>query len=103
MQIDIREEQLGRRSHLDLGLVGGIAESLLALLPRFERKSDRSYLNVCLNNYRETREGLNDLATGKPGQRPIHLQYLATILNEVSAEDAIFTVDVGTPVIWAAR
>ena len=103
LQIDIREEQLGRRSHLDLGLVGGIAETLPALIPRIDQKSDRSYLNVCLNHYRETREGLNDLATGKPGQRPIHPQYLATILNEVSAEDAIFTVDVGTPVIWAAR
>jgi len=43
------------------------------------------------------------LATGRPGQRPIHPQYVAKILNEVAAEDAIFTVDVGTPVIWAAR
>ncbi len=103
LQIDIREEQLGRRSHLDLGLVGGIAETLPALLPRITQKTDRSYLNICLNHYREARRGLDDLATGKPGQRPIHPQYLATILNEVASDDAIFTVDVGTPVIWAAR
>ena len=103
LQIDIREEQLGRRSHLDLGLVGGIAETLPALLPRIAQKSDRSYLDVCLSHYREARKGLDDLATGKPGQRPIHPQYLAKTLNEVASEDAIFTVDVGTPVIWAAR
>jgi pyruvate dehydrogenase (quinone) len=103
LQIDIREEQLGRRSHLDLGLVGGIAETLPALLSRIDQKSDRSYLNVCRNHYRETRQGLDDLATGRPGQRPIHPQYLARILNEVAAKDAVFTVDVGTPVIWAAR
>lgn len=103
LQIDIREEQLGRRSHLDLGLVGGIAETLPALLPRVIQKTDRSYLETCLNHYREARKGLDDLATGKPGQRPIHPQYLAKVLNEVASDDAIFTVDVGTPVIWAAR
>ncbi len=103
LQIDIREEQLGRRSHLDLGLVGGITETLSELLPRITQKTDRTYLEVCLSNYREARKGLDDLATGKPGQRPIHPQYIAKILDEVAGPDAIFTVDVGTPVIWAAR
>lgn len=103
LQIDIREEQLGRRSHLDYGAVGDIAETLPALLPRINQKTDGSYLSICLNHYREARKGLDDLATGKRGQRPIHPQYLAKILNEVASDDAVFTVDVGTPVIWAAR
>lgn len=103
LQVDIREEQLGRRSHLDLGLVGDVGETISALLPRVVQKSDRDYLDACLNHYREARKGLDDLATGRPGQRPIHPQYVAKVLNEVAAEDAIFTVDVGTPVIWAAR
>ena len=103
LQVDIREEQLGRRSHLDLGLAGGVAETLSALIPRLTQKKDRSYLEMCLNHYREARKGLDDLATGRPGQRPIHPQYVAKVLNEVAADDAIFSVDVGTPVIWAAR
>ena len=103
LQIDIRAEQLGRRSHLDLGLVGGIAETLSELLPRITQRTDRAYLEVCLSNYREARKGLDDLATGKPGQRPIHPQYVAKMLNEVAGPETIFTVDVGTPVIWAAR
>ncbi len=103
LQIDIRAEQLGRRSHLDLGLVGGIAETLSELLPRITQRTDRTYLDVCLSNYREARKGLDDLATGKPGQRPIHPQYVAKMLNEVAGPETIFTVDVGTPVIWAAR
>jgi pyruvate dehydrogenase (quinone) len=103
LQVDIREEQLGRRSHLDLGVVGHVGETITALLPRVAQKTDRGYLDACLNHYREARKGLDDLATGRPGQRPIHPQYVAKILNEVAAEDAIFTVDVGTPVIWAAR
>src|SRR5207237_406816 len=43
------------------------------------------------------------LAVGRPGHGPIHPQFLARTLDEVAAEDAIFTVDVGTPVVWAAR
>jgi pyruvate dehydrogenase (quinone) len=103
VQIDIREEQLGRRSRVDLGIVGGIAETLRAVLPVIRQKQDRAHLDAALSHYREARKDLDDLATGKPGQLPIHPQYVAKVLNEVAADDAVFTVDVGTPVIWAAR
>ena len=103
VQIDIRGEQLGRRSHVDLGVLGGAAETVRALLPALEQKQDRRHLDASLSHYREARKDLDDLATGKPGQRPIHPQYLAKVLNDLAAEDAVFTVDVGTPVIWAAR
>lgn len=103
LQVDLREEQLGRRSHLDYGVVGDVAETISVLMPRVTQKSDRSYLDACRSHYYEARKGLDDLATGRPGQRPIHPQYVARVLNEVAAKDAIFTVDVGTPVIWAAR
>jgi len=103
LQVDIRGEQLGRRSRVDLGIQGGAVETLRALLPAIEQKQNRSHLEESLNNYREARKGLDDLATGKPGQLPIHPQYVAKVLNELASEDAIFAVDVGTPVIWAAR
>jgi pyruvate dehydrogenase (quinone) len=103
VQIDIRGEQLGRRSHVDLGVVGGVAETLRALLPEIEQKQDRRHLDASLEHYRTTRKDLDDLATGKPGQLPIHPQYVARVLDELAAEDAVFTVDVGTPVIWATR
>ncbi|MGB7546434.1 MAG: ubiquinone-dependent pyruvate dehydrogenase [Terracidiphilus sp.] len=103
LQIDIRGEQLGRRSRVDLGIQGGAVETMRALLPAIEQKRNRSHLEESLDHYREARKGLDDLATGKPGQLPIHPQYVAKVLNELASEDAIFTVDVGTPVIWAAR
>jgi pyruvate dehydrogenase (quinone) len=56
-----------------------------------------------LDHYREARKDLDDLATGKLGQLPIHPQYVARVLDELAAEDAVFTANVGTPVIWAAR
>ena len=103
VQIDIREEQLGRRSRVDLGVVGGVAETLRALLPAIKQKKNRSHLDASLEHYREARKDLDALATGKPGQLPIHPQYVAKVINDLAAADAVFTADVGTPVIWAAR
>jgi pyruvate dehydrogenase (quinone) len=102
-QVDIRPESLGRRTRLDLGLLGDIGPTIVALLPKLNVKQDRSHLDESLANYRKAREGLDDLATGKPGHRPIHPQYLARLLSEQAAEDAVFTFDVGTPTVWAAR
>jgi pyruvate dehydrogenase (quinone) len=103
VQIDIRGEQIGRRAKIDLGLVGDVKSTLSALLPQLTAKPDEAHLAAALKDYREARKGLDDLASGEPGEKPIHPQYVAKVLNELGAEDAVFTCDVGTPTIWAAR
>ncbi len=102
-QIDIRGEQIGRRTRVHLGLVGDVGATLGALLPRLSPKTGDEHLKACLDHYRRAREGLDELASGKPGQTPIHPQYVAKILDEQASDDAVFTCDVGTPTIWAAR
>jgi len=103
IQIDIRGEQIGRRTKVDLGLVGGVRATLAALSPQLETKLNDAHLSASLKHYSEARRGLDDLATGKPGEKPIHPQYVAKVLDELAAEDAVFSCDVGTPTIWAAR
>ena len=103
IQIDIRGEQIGRRTRVDLGLIGDVKTTLMALLPRLNRKQDGKHLGDSLRHYRTARQGLDDLASGEPGRKPIHPQYVAKVLDEVAADDAIFSCDVGTPTIWAAR
>jgi pyruvate dehydrogenase (quinone) len=103
IQIDIRGEQIGRRTKVDLGLVGDVKDTIVALGTQLISKSDDGHLSASLKDYRDARKGLADLATGEPGQKPIHPQYVAKILDEFAAEDAVFTCDVGTPTIWAAR
>jgi len=102
-QVDLRPENLGRRTRLDLGLVGDVRPTIAALLPKLKVKADRSHLDGALANYRKAREGLDDLATGKAGRKPIHPQYVARLIDQHAADDAVFTFDVGTPTIWAAR
>jgi pyruvate dehydrogenase (quinone) len=103
LQVDVRGEQIGRRTPVDLGLIGRVDDTLDELVPLLEDKLDRSYLDACLEHYKAARKGLDDLAVGEPGRTPIHPQYVAKVLNELAAEDAVFTCDVGTPTIWAAR
>jgi pyruvate dehydrogenase (quinone) len=102
-QIDLRAENLGRRCHLDLGLVGDVGATIAALLPKLKVSSSDAHLKTSLANYQKAREGLNDLAVGKAGSKPIHPQYVAKVVSDLASEDAVFTCDVGTPTIWAAR
>src|ERR1700740_2785474 len=103
VQIDLRGEQLGRRTKLDFGFVGDTKTTLRGLLPKLEQNRDDHHLKESLEHYRKTRNGLDELATGDSGKKPIHPQYVARVLDQLAAEDAIFTCDVGTPTIWAAR
>src|ERR1700677_1024957 len=103
VQVDIRGEKLGNRAPLTMGLVGDVQNTIAALLPRLRDKSDRTFLDKALRHYQASRKDLDDLATGRAGHKPIHPQYLTKLLSDAAAEDAIFTCDVGTPTIWAAR
>jgi pyruvate dehydrogenase (quinone) len=103
IQIDIRGEQIGRRTKIDLGLVGDVKSTLTALGPKLRKKTDETHLSASLKHYAEARKGLDDLATGESGEKLIHPQYVARVLDELAAEDAVFSCDVGTPTIWAAR
>src|SRR6201993_3234710 len=103
IQVDRLGEQIGRRTPVDLGLIGNVKDTLEVLTPLIESKTDRSYLDTCLDHYKNARKSLDDLAVGEPGRTPIHPQYVAKILDELAAEDAVFTCDVGTPTVWSAR
>ena len=103
LQVDVRGEQIGRRTPVDLGLIGRVTDTLDELLPLLEDKQDRSHLDTCLEHYKSARKGLDDLAVGEPGRTPLHPQYVTKLLDELAAEDAVFTCDVGTPTVWAAR
>jgi len=102
-QVDIRPENLGRRGRLDLGLVGDVKTTLSALIPMLRKRTDTRHLEKALAHYTKTRKGLDDLAAGVPGRRPIHPQFLVRTLDELSSADAVFTCDVGLPTLWAAR
>ena len=103
VQIDLRGEQIGRRTKVDFGFVGDTKTTLRALLPKLKQNAHEIHLKESLEKYREARQGLDDLAQCDFCGTPIHPQYVAHLLDQLADEDAIFTCDVGTPTIWAAR
>src|SRR5215472_12363961 len=102
VQIDVRGEQLGRRTRLDYGFVGDTKTTLSALLPKLQQNNHREHLKTAREHYRNARKGLDDLSTNSR-RSPIHPQYVTRVLDQLAAQEAIFTCDVGTPTIWAAR
>lgn len=103
VQIDIRGGHLGRRSPLHMGLIGDIGPTLSALMPRLSENTDRRFLDSSQAHYHRARTQLDDLATPRGAQQPLHPQYLTARVSEAADDDAIFTAEVGTPTVWAAR
>jgi pyruvate dehydrogenase (quinone) len=103
VQVDMRGEQIGRRTVVDVGLIGTVKDTIGGLLPLLGPKKDSAHLKDSIEHYQRTRKSLDDLAVGKPGTSPLHPEYVTRVLDETAAGDAVFTADVGTPTIWAAR
>ena len=102
-QVDIRGEQIGRRAPVDLAVVGDVRSTIRALLPLLEQERDDTHLTQAQGHYAKARKGLDDLASGTSGRRPIHPQQIAKAINDQAADNAVFTCDVGLPTVWAAR
>lgn len=102
-QVDIRAESLANRTPIELGVLGDVGATARALLPRLKPKAERSFLDAAVKHYQRARADLDKLAEGGPGDGKIHPQYLSRLVSELADDDAVFTCDVGTPTVWAAR
>ncbi|MGW5385321.1 ubiquinone-dependent pyruvate dehydrogenase [Nocardia sp. NPDC003963] len=103
VQVDIRGSHLGRRTPIDVGMVGDVRDTIDALRPLLSRKTDSTHLDRSRRHYQRTRRSLDALAANDRDRTPIRPEYVAGVVNRLAADDAVFTFDVGSPTIWAAR
>ncbi|MFE1349278.1 pyruvate dehydrogenase [Streptomyces sp. NPDC058757] len=104
VQVDVRPEHLGRRSRLDLAVWGDVRETLRCVTPRIRERTDRRFLDKMLKKHADALEGVVKAYTRKVEKHtPIHPEYVASVLDELADEDAVFTVDTGMCNVWAAR
>jgi pyruvate dehydrogenase (quinone) len=103
VQIDLRAQNIGRRTAVDLGLVGDIRETVSALLPLVTAKTNRSNLSAALALTREWDESLQHYVRKAESHGQIRPEYLVATLDRLAADDAYFSVDTGTACIWGAR
>ena len=102
-QVDVRPENIGRRTPVDLGIVGDVKATLAGLLPTLKAERSGAHLAQARGHYARARKALDELAAGTGSGRLIHPQQVAKALSDHAAADAIFTCDVGLPTVWAAR
>ncbi|WP_030211895.1 pyruvate dehydrogenase [Streptomyces bikiniensis] len=104
VQVDVRAEHLGRRSRLDLAVWGDVRETLRCVIPRVRAKKDRRFLDKMLKKHADALEGVVKAYTRKVEKHvPVHPEYVASVIDELADEDAVFTVDTGMCNVWAAR
>ena len=103
IQVDVRGEQIGRRTAVDVPLVGTVKDTVDALLPKLRAKTDDAHLARMREEYGRSRHRLDESAVNDRNRSPLHPQFVAKTIDELADPDAVFVPDVGTPVIWAAR
>ncbi|MFY4774706.1 ubiquinone-dependent pyruvate dehydrogenase [Metabacillus sp. RGM 3146] len=103
LQVDIRAEHLGRRAALTYGLCGDVKNTIEPLMPLLTKEHSSLHLDKYVSDYKNVRKSLDKLAVGKPGKKLIHPQHLTKAVSDLASEDAIFSCDVGSPTLWAAR
>lgn len=103
VQVDIKPERIGRRAKVDVGLHGDIKDTLTALLPLLSQKPDDSFLQAQLQVYADVKEKLQTYVDDGGKKELIHPEFVASILDELADDDAIFTVDTGMSCVWGAR
>jgi pyruvate dehydrogenase (quinone) len=103
VQVDKNPKHIGRRSAVNLGLVGDVKATVAALLTKVNDKTDRRFLDKHLEETREFHELLQHYVDKGPGIKPIRPEFVAATLSELADPNAMFFADTGTPCIWLAR
>jgi pyruvate dehydrogenase (quinone) len=103
VQIDKNAKHIGRRTAVDLPLVGDIKATISALLPKIREKTDSRFLEKHLAETNSFHELLQHYVEKGPGITPIRPEFLAATLSELAADDAMFFADTGTACMWLAR
>ncbi len=103
VQIDKNPKHIGRRTQVDLGLVGDIKATVAALLGSVRDKTNDSFLRKQLADTNSFHNLLQHYVDKGPEIKPIRPEFLAATLNDLASDDAMFFADTGTACIWTAR
>ena len=121
IQLDINASHIGRRAQIDVALVGDATESLRLLIGALRsagvEKDEKDWAEGLRKRYDRWLDGQKKLANphfdetllgklrslGDNPSKRIRPEGVATALDEVCADDAIFTSDTGMSTVWPSR
>ncbi|WP_297850651.1 pyruvate dehydrogenase [uncultured Corynebacterium sp.] len=104
-QVDIKGENIGRRTKVQYPVVGDVKSVIENILPHVEEKKSRKFLDKMLKEHAHLLETVikNYSPKKKEKATPIHPEYAAQLIDELADDNALFTVDTGMCNVWAAR
>ncbi|MFC7455978.1 pyruvate dehydrogenase [Brachybacterium sp. GCM10030267] len=104
VQIDADASRLGRRIPLDLAVHGDVALTLQAVMPLLTSSKSHRFLHRMLKSHHKALTGVVSAYTKNVERmKPIHPEFVAATLDDLAADDAVFTVDTGMCNVWGAR
>jgi pyruvate oxidase len=101
IQIDNDMKHIGRRNHVEAGIVGDAKIVLTLLLPLVEAKHDQSFLKDMQLNKKSWLD--DEYKTETEKAKYIHPQSLAKTVSNYSDDNAVICCDTGAVTVWAAR
>ena len=102
-QVDIKAENIGRRTQVQYPVVGDVKSVIENILPHVEEKKDRSFLDSMLKEHAKLLNNVIENFGHNEKATPIHPEYAAQLVDELADDNALFTVDTGMCNVWAAR
>ncbi|MFW9144042.1 pyruvate dehydrogenase [Corynebacterium striatum] len=103
-QVDIDGSHIGRRTKIKYPVTGDVAATIENILPHIDEKKDRRFLDKMLKEHYNKLNHVVEAYTKKAEKmKPIHPEFVANIIDEEAADDAVFTVDTGMCNVWGAR
>ncbi|MEV7431834.1 thiamine pyrophosphate-requiring protein [Nocardioides sp. NPDC092400] len=105
VQVDLDGRHVGNRYPVEVGLVGDAAETLTALLPLLEERTDTSWRDQVVEQVERWHRIARERAEGDvgAGADPLSPERVVRALTPRLPADAQVSVDVGSVVYWYAR
>lgn len=103
IQIDERQEVLGRRAPAIMGVLGSARPTLKTLLKQLASKSSTSFFDQVTRERNSWDQMLDKQADLKRSADLIHPQAVARLAGDLAKSDAVFVLDTGLNTLWSGN
>jgi pyruvate dehydrogenase (quinone) len=103
IQVDLRPEILGRRTGVQLGIVGAVKPTIMQLLELLPQRENQDFLREVTEARKKWDEMLDKKALLKESQEHINPQALARGISNHAQSDATIIVDTGIVTLWCGN
>lgn len=103
IQVDADPVALSRRCRLRLGVAGDVREVARELLPLVKRRLNDDFAIAMRSLHRREQARSEQYVRSTDDSQPLRPELVTRVVGDHAEPDAVFCVEVGTPMLWCAR